>query len=235
VPVGRRERKKQLLRERILASAAELIRSQGAGPTTVEQIAERADISQTTFFNYFGSKAQLVDALLGKLVAGFDAMMAEPEFAEDATATGRVRALFDASAALTDRHQHLLRDLVGATIRTPNPATDSRFAYLRASLVRDLAAGQDAGHVRRDCPAEALAEAVLGLYVGVYLFWAAMPAPDYPVAERLRTSGRLAVELVRSGAATGDGALDDVVGGDHTGAGAVTGTGAAAEAGAAVR
>lgn len=195
MPEGRRERKKKVLRERIMAAAAELIRVQGAGPTTVGQIAERADISQTTFFNYFGSKGQLVDALLGRMVAGFDAMMRQPGVT-DGSAAGRVQALFDVSAALTEAQLQLLRDLIGAAIREPSAATDSRFEYLRTSLIADLSGGQSAGDVRADVPADALAETVLGMYVGVFLFWTTLPSPDYPAAERLRTSGRLAVEVV---------------------------------------
>jgi hypothetical protein len=68
---------------------------------------------------------------------------------------------------------------------------------LRTSLVAGLADGQAAGDVRDDCQADELAEVVLGLYVGVFLFWAATPGTDHPVADRLRTTGRLAVELIR--------------------------------------
>jgi len=196
MPEGRRERKKQVQRERILAVAADLIRSQGAGPTTVEQIAEKADISQTTFFNYFGSKAQLVDTLLGRMVAGFDAMMREAGVAEQHSAVVRIRSLFDLSADLADVHLVLLRDLIGAAIRAPTPATDSRFHTLRSALVADIERGQAAGDVRDDCPADDLAEAVLGMYVGVFLFWATMSGAEYPAAQRLRTSGALAAELV---------------------------------------
>ena len=60
--IGRRERKKLELRERIVDTAGALIGRQGLAQTTVDQIAEARDIAQATFFNYFAPKGALVDA-----------------------------------------------------------------------------------------------------------------------------------------------------------------------------
>ena len=49
VPMGRRERKKHELRERIVDAAAGLIAQQGLCNTTVDHIAEACDIAQATF------------------------------------------------------------------------------------------------------------------------------------------------------------------------------------------
>jgi AcrR family transcriptional regulator len=200
---SRRERKKQLQRERIMAAAAELIRSQGLAPTTVAQIADRADISQTTFFNYFRSKTHLLDELLGRFSDRFDAVMRESDLLEDGSPAERIRALFEVSAALTAAQQLLLRDLIGAVIRAPSARTDSRVETLRISLVTDLAMGQNRGEVRGDCSPEELADVVLGLYISVFLFWTATPDTDYPVAARLRTAARLALELIHDSKAEG--------------------------------
>ena len=58
--LGLRERKKLRTRAALRASAFELFRRQGYDETTVAQIAEAADVSQTTFFRYFPSKEALV-------------------------------------------------------------------------------------------------------------------------------------------------------------------------------
>ena len=58
--MGLRERKKQRTRRTIRAEALKLFQRQGYSATTVEQIAEAADISPSTFFRYFPSKEQLV-------------------------------------------------------------------------------------------------------------------------------------------------------------------------------
>lgn len=57
---GLRERKKQRTRRTIRTEALKLFQRQGYTATTVEQIAEAADISPSTFFRYFPSKEQLV-------------------------------------------------------------------------------------------------------------------------------------------------------------------------------
>jgi AcrR family transcriptional regulator len=58
--LGLRERKKLRTRATIRDQAMRLFAEKGYGETTIEQIAEAADISPSTFFRYFPSKEQLV-------------------------------------------------------------------------------------------------------------------------------------------------------------------------------
>lgn len=52
---GRRERRARETRERIIESALELAAEDPASRLTAERIADRADVSRRTFFNYFPS------------------------------------------------------------------------------------------------------------------------------------------------------------------------------------
>ena len=56
VAPGRRERKKQETRDRLHRAALALFARQGYAGTRIAEIAEAADVSESTFFRYFESK-----------------------------------------------------------------------------------------------------------------------------------------------------------------------------------
>lgn len=74
-----RERKKAKTRAAIQRSALRLFQEQGYEATTVEQIAEAAEVSPSTFFRYFPTKEDvaLYDDLDPMLIAAFEAQPAD--------------------------------------------------------------------------------------------------------------------------------------------------------------
>lgn len=62
-PLGLRERKKQQTRDALHLAAVELVEERGLGAVTTEEIAERAEVSARTFFNYFPTKEAAVVGL----------------------------------------------------------------------------------------------------------------------------------------------------------------------------
>ena len=193
LPTSRRERKKLAVRQSILDAAAALFSDQGVGATTVDQIAELADVSQTTFFNYFSTKTGLVDAFIADLVVLFDGILERAREA-DAPVARTVQVLFQASADLTEVQHRLLRDLIAETARTSTASARSSLEHMRSTFADCLSAGRRSGEVRDDRDAGLLADAVLGLYIAAFLFWTT--DEDYPVAQRLRESAGLAMGLI---------------------------------------
>lgn len=57
-----RERKRRLIQQRIVEAADELFAAKGFDNVSVTDIAARADVGRTTFFRYFGDKAEVVFA-----------------------------------------------------------------------------------------------------------------------------------------------------------------------------
>jgi AcrR family transcriptional regulator len=76
---GLRERKKARTRDSIQEHALRLFRAQGYEATTVDQIADAAEVSPSTFFRYFSTKEDVVlyDAFDPILIEAFRAQPAE--------------------------------------------------------------------------------------------------------------------------------------------------------------
>ena len=70
---GLRERKKQIIRNRINEETVELIRQKGVDGTSIELICRAAEISKKTFYNYYRSRHELIiticqDRLLARVM-----------------------------------------------------------------------------------------------------------------------------------------------------------------------
>jgi TetR/AcrR family transcriptional regulator, regulator of mycofactocin system len=59
-PVGRRDRKRHATRESLIDAAFTLFEEKGFAATTVDEIAERADVAQRTFFRHFPTKESVL-------------------------------------------------------------------------------------------------------------------------------------------------------------------------------
>ena len=77
--LGLRARKKRRTREAVRGAAFRLFEEQGYQSTTIEQIAEAADVSSRTFYRYFPNKADLLipDQLMEPIIDLFLAAPAE--------------------------------------------------------------------------------------------------------------------------------------------------------------
>jgi AcrR family transcriptional regulator len=84
--VGLRERKKARTRAEIQAHALRLFHQQGYDATTVAQIIEEAEVSESTFFRYFPTKADVV------LFDGMDALIVRA-FRDQPHELGEIHAL----------------------------------------------------------------------------------------------------------------------------------------------
>jgi AcrR family transcriptional regulator len=99
--VGLRSRKKIKTRLAIEDAALALFDTQGYDATTVEQIANRAEVSHTTFFRYFPSKADVVLSDPGQQLPALHAAIVErPATENDLIAVEH--ALLHAWVALVD-------------------------------------------------------------------------------------------------------------------------------------
>ena len=105
--LGLRERKKIKTRQTIRREAFRLIEENGYAATTVEQIAEAAEVSPSTFFRYFPSKESvlLADDMDPAIL---DALAAQPP---DLSPSQAVRRAYEAAIANMSEDQREFEDV----------------------------------------------------------------------------------------------------------------------------
>ena len=67
VPTNRVSRQKQRTRGRLVNAALTVMAHKGVDATTISDITETADVGFGSFYNYFGSKEEILDAAIGDL------------------------------------------------------------------------------------------------------------------------------------------------------------------------
>ena len=162
---GLRERKKARTRAAIREHALRLFREQGYDATTVEQIAEAAEVSPSTFFRYFPTKEDVV--LQDDMdLLWMDVFRAQPpDLGPIAAMRTAVHAAFEGMAA-SELDQ--LRETMDLTMAIP--AVQARmmeeFARTTQRIAEAVAerSGKDAG----DFAVKALAGAVVGIAMAAW-------------------------------------------------------------------
>ncbi len=189
---GRRERKKRELRQRLYEEAGRLFLRQGFDATTVDQIAEAADVSQATFFNYFPSKDDLIQQMTSA-VLGVVRLLVEEQRKRDASTRARIGDMAQRATRLIENTQLLTRDLLRALMRKPE-GSGRLLADVRDALAEFMRDGQEMGDVRGDRDAEFLAEMLIAVFYGTITHW--LNDSDYPFAERMREAADFLCESI---------------------------------------
>lgn len=179
-PVGLRERKKARMRATIAAHAFRLFREQGYEATTVQQIIDEAEVSESTFFRYFPTKGDVV--LTDDLDPVFvDAFLSQPpELAPIAALRASFRIVF---AGLSEREQAEQRERTQLVVAVPELRAAMLDQYASAMRLLAEAVAERTGRRADDVAVRALAGAVVGVAVSVQL--ALVDDPDADIVELL--------------------------------------------------
>jgi len=165
--VNRVERRKNELRERILAAAFELFLSQGVSVTRIDEICDRADIASRTFFNHFPTRRDMVRALAeSRLVNLHDVVFAR----SDEPVPQRLVGVFDDIARTLVDSGATYREMIGEMMAAADYGAQrgSPFHDTFVELVKDgLARGEI--HTRHD--PQIVADIIAGALSGALANW----------------------------------------------------------------
>ncbi|MHC1743325.1 MAG: TetR/AcrR family transcriptional regulator [Syntrophobacteraceae bacterium] len=205
---GRRERRKEKTRQEIVRAAMGLFERQGFEATSMEQIAEEADVAKGTLYNHFPAKEAIIGAYMRETVREL-----EPELgrllAEHADVRSRMGGMAERMAAWAGMH----RDLVARHIRyrmASAPRAEDRHRTGFERLVEGvIQSGQETGEIRGDLPASFLTRALYALFSISVVNWIA-GHDDLSLEKALFRD----IDLFLGGAAPGSGSVaPDPVGG----------------------
>lgn len=167
--VSLRERKKARTRAAIQEHALRLFRAQGYEATTMEQIADEAEVSPSTLLRYFPTKEALVltddyDSLIT------EALRAQPPGAEPVEAVrGALRAGFSSITA-EEIPQFRERQQLAFTVPQLRAASHDQLGQSMRTLAGILA--ERTGRNPDDLEIRALSGAIVGVILSTMLHWA---------------------------------------------------------------
>lgn len=179
--MGRREDNKARRKQLIFRTALELFRTKGFAETTVEEIAEAADIAKGTFFNYFPTKEAVLLHLNEFQIARLHAAEESTPGFKRLSAREQIATIFKHLAAGISGQADLVRILIGQTLLHP-PTLAKHSQTIGDNLDRMLAEiatrGQAQGEFRTDVCAAEIGQLLSRLYFLTILGWLSRPDDD---------------------------------------------------------
>ncbi|HEX7659939.1 MAG TPA: TetR family transcriptional regulator [Pseudonocardiaceae bacterium] len=161
---GLRERKKARTRAAIEHHALKLFREQGYDATTIEQIIDAAEVSESTFFRYFPTKEAVVlsDDLDPLIIAAYRAQPA------DLPPVAALRAAFrEVFGASSGEQRDEMRERIALVLSVPALRAAMLDQFSEAMRLLADAIAERAGRPADDFAIRILAGAVVGIMIAV--------------------------------------------------------------------
>jgi AcrR family transcriptional regulator len=163
------------MRERLLSAALELFAANGFGETTIDQIAERADVARQTVLNHFPHKTDFARAW---------GQQRRDQLATIGVAGGEsARALIHRSFAAAAEMNERERDLTRAMLESLTPT--EVFLYIRAVPAAAIERGQERSEFSSAIDPGVAAEVLTSVYFGTVSRWLIDGPPPFDLARAL--------------------------------------------------
>lgn len=168
-PPSRRERNKQRTRERLYSSALTLFALQGYDSTSIDEIAEHADVARGTFFNYFQHKEDLISAWGEERRHTLETALAQPDPSWGDDAVCQLRRCLAILTQINENERDVALPLLSAWVKTGRPLTET--PYVAEIFTGIIKAGQEEGSIADGVSARQLGHILRDIYFGALYRW----------------------------------------------------------------
>ncbi len=194
--LGRRERKKLETADRIFQCGVSLFASRGYDTTTMDDIAECADVSRATVFNYFARKEDVVLEWFVRNRPKLAQIAAEAKERTSDTA-GQLREIVRGMARFYEDDPATGRAITRAWLRAGGPLLPYTSEGTPAMLTEIFRSGQQQGDIPGRLDATRAALVVWDAYLGVLYRWVSAEGGRFALEENLMDT----LDMVLSGIA----------------------------------
>lgn len=163
--IGLRKRKKFQARQTILTAAAQQFESQGFANTSIADIMQAAGLGVGTFYNYFGSKEEVLLTLAKNLREDVEAEISAASAVNQSAAEILERCCI-CTARLIDENRFILPLFISASGHSDKPEqiSQSLSPGFRELFEEIILRGQRLKEFRSDVPANIISEMIHSIY-----------------------------------------------------------------------
>jgi len=184
------------MRQRLYESAMSLFAEKGYNDTSIDDIAEKADVARATVFNYFRRKDEFLDEWTERRQESLRETIRQQEPQRSSTLE-QLRRCMQVLATVNEEQFGIARTLVPAWVQAGRPITEEPYtADIFAEIIAD---GITHGEVRDNVDPELAGNLLRDVYLGTLFRWIDGEA-DHPFS--LRDHLMVLVDLLVEGLAT---------------------------------
>jgi AcrR family transcriptional regulator len=172
--LGRREKKREATRQEILTAASKFFQERGFDETSVDDIAEAADVAKGTFYYHFKSKDDVLIGLsmiyLNKLSASIDQLLET-----DRSPLAILREMLHNMSEETQANRAMAQKYYSAVFSQFSRQFEIEYrddpAILSNIITRVVVAAQNAGEIRKDRNGGELGLIIAGQFHHAQVTW----------------------------------------------------------------
>jgi AcrR family transcriptional regulator len=193
---GRRERRRQEIRDRLYETAVELFLEQGYESTTMDEIANRADVARGTVFNHYPRKFEFLNEWGARRRARIADAVRDRHLEDmsiDLVFTNYMRVM----AQLNLDHRAQTKELMPAAL-----AFSLSKSPMASTFAEYTVRAQGRGEIRREVDPEQVGAMLAATYFATIIRWVDHDPPTFDLTQTLIDSAELLLHGIEAPATT---------------------------------